>query len=123
MLCNWRESQATEMPKLSTGGRKGLRDSAFAYVDPQGHRRFPIHDESHVRNARSRFNQVIFEDEAARNRARTRLLNIGIGMRRSTSRPNLPASGRCISTPNMTARHDPEAVTRAPMKKAMAPSP
>ena len=63
------------MPKLSTGGRKGLRDSAFAYVDPEGRRRLPIHDESHVRNALSRFNQVVFEDDAARNRARTRLLN------------------------------------------------
>ncbi|MEO8638721.1 MAG: adenylate/guanylate cyclase domain-containing protein [Chloroflexota bacterium] len=63
------------MAKLSSGRRKGLRDSAFAYVDPQGRRRLPINDESHVRNALSRFNQVIFEDEAARNRARTRLLN------------------------------------------------
>jgi class 3 adenylate cyclase len=62
------------MAKLDAGKRKGLRDSAFAYVDPQGRRRLPIHDESHVRNALSRFNQVVFEDEAARNRARTRLL-------------------------------------------------
>ena len=35
----------------------------------------PIHDESHVRNALSRFNQVRFEDDAARERARKRLLN------------------------------------------------
>ena len=63
------------MARLSIGGRKGLRDSAFAYVDPQGRRRLPINDESHVRNALSRFNQVIFEDETARDRARTRLLN------------------------------------------------
>lgn len=63
------------MPRLDAGGRKGLRDTAFAYVDPQGRRRLPINDESHVRNALSRFNQVIFEDEPARNRARTRLLN------------------------------------------------
>jgi class 3 adenylate cyclase len=63
------------MAKLSTRGRKGLQDSAFAYVDPQGRRRLPINDESHVRNALSRFNQVIFEDETARDRARTRLLN------------------------------------------------
>jgi class 3 adenylate cyclase len=34
----------------------------------------PIHDASHVRNALSRFNQVAFEDEAARDRARSRLL-------------------------------------------------
>jgi class 3 adenylate cyclase len=62
------------MAKLSAGKRKGLRDTAFAYVDPQGRRRLPMHDESHVRNALSRFNQVVFEDEAARNRARIRLL-------------------------------------------------
>ena len=62
------------MVKLSAGKRKGLRDSAFAYVDPKGRRRLPIHDESHVRNALSRFNQVVFEDERARSRARTRLL-------------------------------------------------
>lgn len=62
------------MAKLSAGKRKGLRDSAFAYVDPQHRRRLPIHDESHVRNALSRFNQVVFEDETARNQARTRLL-------------------------------------------------
>jgi class 3 adenylate cyclase len=62
------------MAKLDAGKRRTLRDSAFAYVDPKGHRRLPIHDESHVRNALSRFNQVVFEDDAARNRARTRLL-------------------------------------------------
>ena len=63
------------MPKLPARKRKELRDSAFAYVDPQGRRRLPIHDESHVRNALSRFNQVVFEDDTARDRARTRLLN------------------------------------------------
>lgn len=49
--------------------------SAFAYVDSRGRRRLPIHDEAHVRNALARFNQVAFEDETARERARTRLLN------------------------------------------------
>lgn len=62
------------MAKLDAGRRRKLRDSDFAYVDPRGRRRLPIHDESHVRNALSRFNQVIFEDEASRDRARTRLL-------------------------------------------------
>ena len=63
------------MPKLTQRKRSALRDSAFAYVDPKGRRRLPIHDESHVRNALSRFNQVVFEDETARDRARIRLLN------------------------------------------------
>ena len=63
------------MAKLDAGKRRRLRDSDFAYVDPSGRRRLPINDESHVRNALSRFNQVVFETEAARDRARTRLLN------------------------------------------------
>lgn len=62
------------MPPLGSRERAKLPDSAFAYVDSQGQRRLPIHDESHVRNALSRFNQVVFESEAARDRARTRLL-------------------------------------------------
>lgn len=62
------------MAELDARGRKELRDRDFAYVDARGRRRLPIHDESHVRNALARFNQVIFDDEAARDRARTRLL-------------------------------------------------
>jgi class 3 adenylate cyclase len=63
------------MAKLDASKRAGLRDSAFAYIDSRGRRRLPIHDESHVRNALARFTQVAFEDDAARERARTRLLN------------------------------------------------
>ena len=39
------------MPKLSASERANLPDSAFAYIDPLGRRRLPIHDEPHVRNA------------------------------------------------------------------------
>jgi class 3 adenylate cyclase len=63
------------MAKLDASKRAGLRDSAFAYIDSRGRRRLPIHDEAHVRNALARFSQVAFEDDAARERARTRLLN------------------------------------------------
>lgn len=63
------------MPTLSSKQRARLPNSAFAYVDARGQRRLPINDESHVRNALARFNQVAFEDEAARERARRRLLN------------------------------------------------
>ena len=63
------------MPRLSSTKRAGLPDRAFAYIDARGRRRLPIHDAAHVRNALARFNQVIFEDDAARQRARTRLLN------------------------------------------------
>ncbi len=63
------------MPKLDASKRARLPTSAFAYVDSRGRRRLPIHDEAHVRNALARFSQVGFEDDAARERARTRLLN------------------------------------------------
>jgi class 3 adenylate cyclase len=63
------------MTQLSQKKRDELPDRAFAYIDSHGRRRLPINDEAHVRNALSRFNQTAFEDEAARDRARTRLLN------------------------------------------------
>ncbi|HXC79961.1 MAG TPA: adenylate/guanylate cyclase domain-containing protein [Candidatus Acidoferrum sp.] len=62
------------MPQLSQKARQSLPDSAFAYIDSTGRRRLPINDEAHVRNALARFNQTTFEDEAVRDRARTRLL-------------------------------------------------
>jgi class 3 adenylate cyclase len=62
------------MPPLSQKTRDQLPDRAFAYIDSHGRRRLPINDEAHVRNALSRFNQTAFEDEAARDRARMRLL-------------------------------------------------
>jgi class 3 adenylate cyclase len=62
------------MSQLSAKARARLPRTAFAYVDSKGQRRLPIHDERHVRNALARFNQVRFEDDAARERARKRLL-------------------------------------------------
>ncbi len=62
------------MPTLSSTARARLPDSSFAYIDSQGRRRLPINDVSHVRNALARFDQVDFEDDAARERARERLL-------------------------------------------------
>jgi class 3 adenylate cyclase len=59
---------------LSESARARLPDSSFAYIDSKGQRRLPIHDASHVRNALARFEQVAFEDAAARARARQRLL-------------------------------------------------
>jgi class 3 adenylate cyclase len=61
--------------KLSASERAKLPDRAFAYIDAAGRRRLPIHDEAHVRNALARFDRVEFEDDAARERARRRLLN------------------------------------------------
>jgi class 3 adenylate cyclase len=62
------------MARLAAKARAQLPDSAFASIDSRGRRRLPIHDASHVRNALARFSQVAFEDEAARDRARSRLL-------------------------------------------------
>ena len=63
------------MARLKPRKRAGLPDRAFAYVDSRGRRRLPIHDKAHVRNALARFNQVGFESDEARERARTRLLH------------------------------------------------
>src|SRR5581483_3033206 len=62
------------MARLTPSARAKLPDSAFAYIDASGARRLPINDAAHVRAALARFNQVSFEDEAARDRARLRLL-------------------------------------------------
>src|ERR687887_2140734 len=66
------------MPRLSAKERAQLPDSAFAYIDSPGRRRLPIHDAAHVRNALARFGQVAFEDEGARDRARSRLLRAAV---------------------------------------------
>jgi class 3 adenylate cyclase len=60
--------------RLSAKERARLPDSAFAYIDSRGRRRLPIHDPAHVRNALARFSQVAFEDEDARDLARSRVL-------------------------------------------------
>ena len=62
------------MPSLDARARASLRDRDFAYVDSQGRRRLPINDAAHVRNALARFEQVSFEDDASRERAREKLL-------------------------------------------------
>jgi class 3 adenylate cyclase len=62
------------VPPLSAKERAQLPDRAFAYIDSRGRRRLPIHDAPHVRNALARFNQVAFEDDDAKDRARARLL-------------------------------------------------
>jgi class 3 adenylate cyclase len=62
------------MAQLKAADRVRLPDRAFAYIDSTGKRRLPISDAAHVRNALARFNQVRFESEEARERARERLL-------------------------------------------------
>jgi class 3 adenylate cyclase len=85
------------MPDLRQSERAKLPDSAFAYVDSAGKRRLPIHDEAHVRNALARFNRVVFDDDASRDKARSRLLKaakrygiVPIGFVEGQIRPRLP---------------------------------
>lgn len=86
------------MADLGARERAKLPNSAFAYIDPSGRRRLPIHDEAHVRNALARFNQLLFDDEAARDQARTRLLKaakrygiVPVGFIDGQLRPRLPS--------------------------------
>jgi hypothetical protein len=63
------------MADLDTKARDKLRSSQFAYVDSKGGEHLPINDESHVRNAIARFNQTEFESQAAKERARRKILS------------------------------------------------
>jgi hypothetical protein len=62
------------MPELTTRARDRLRSTQFAYVDRKGGEHLPIHDASHVRNAMARWNQTEFESEAAKERARRKIV-------------------------------------------------
>lgn len=62
------------MAELTTEQRDRIRKSDFAYVDDDGEGHLPIQDESHVRNAISRFNQTEFPSKAARERARKKIV-------------------------------------------------
>jgi class 3 adenylate cyclase len=67
------------MATLDAKKRASLPNSAFAYIDSNGNRRLPINDEAHVRNALSRFNQVKFESDEAREKAFRKLLKAATG--------------------------------------------
>ena len=62
------------MAELSTAERNRLKDDQFAYIDKEGERHLPIHDEEHVRNAIARFNQTAFESVEAKEKARRKVL-------------------------------------------------
>lgn len=62
------------MSELDAEDRDDLRKDQFAYVDRDGGEHLPINDETHVRNAIARFNQTDFESEAAKERARKKIL-------------------------------------------------
>lgn len=54
--------------------RDELDDSDFAYIDSDGGRHLPIHDEAHVKAAISRFGQTQFEDDDAKKTAAKKIL-------------------------------------------------
>jgi hypothetical protein len=62
------------MSELETKQRNRMRRSTFAYVDRRGEGHLPLNDESHVRNAVSRFNQTEFESQTAKESARKKIL-------------------------------------------------
>ena len=72
------------MSELDAKDREKLDSDQFAYVDSDGGEHLPINDESHVRNAISRYNQTDFESKAAKERARKKILSAadryGIGV-------------------------------------------
>ena len=62
------------MPELSTKAREDLDRDQFAYVDREGGEHLPIHDESHVRNAISRFSQTDFQSDTAKEEAARKIM-------------------------------------------------
>jgi hypothetical protein len=62
------------MAELDTADRKKLDKRQFAFVDREGAGHLPIHDEEHVRNAISRWNQTDFPSKTAREGARRKIL-------------------------------------------------
>jgi hypothetical protein len=62
------------MAELTTEQRERLKDADFAYVDRDGERHLPIHDEEHVRNAIQRFGRTHFESKAAEHEAAKKIL-------------------------------------------------
>ena len=63
------------MSELTTDKRDRLHDSSFAYIDKAGERHLPINDESHVRNAISRFDQTDFESATAKGKAARKIMS------------------------------------------------
>lgn len=62
------------MAELNAEKRHELKDNDFAYIDKEGNRHLPIEDESHVRNAISRWNQTDFESASAKEEARRKIV-------------------------------------------------
>jgi ribosomal protein L11 len=62
------------MSELSTEQREKLKDRDFAYIDKDGERHLPIHDEEHVRNAIARWSRTDFDRPSDKEAARKTIL-------------------------------------------------
>ena len=100
-------SIAAGMPTLRARERRALPDRAFAYIDREGKRRLPVHDEGHVRAALARFNQVRFENDDTRAEAFKRLLLaarkygiVPIGFMTRQIRPRAESSAKTPKLPS-----------------------
>lgn len=62
------------MGELRSAERKKLKASDVAYIDKDGGRHLPIHDEEHVRNAIARWNQTDFASTTDKEAARKKIL-------------------------------------------------
>jgi hypothetical protein len=62
------------MAELNQKKRDALRKTSFAYVDSKGGEHLPIHDEEHIRNAMSRWNQTHFESPSKKEGARRKIV-------------------------------------------------
>jgi len=63
------------MAELDTQDRNRLQNSSFAWIDKDGERHLPIHDEAHVRSAIARFNQTDFDEPEAKTAAARKILS------------------------------------------------
>lgn len=59
---------------LDAAARRAIPASDYAYISSDGGKHLPIHDAAHVRAALARFNQTHFESDAAKAKARAKIL-------------------------------------------------
>ncbi len=63
------------MADLREKQRKSMPKSVFAYVDKRGEGHLPLNDETHVRNAMSRWNQTSFPSKEVKESARRQIVS------------------------------------------------
>lgn len=63
------------MADLREKQRKSMPKSVFAYVDKRGEGHLPLNDETHVRNAMSRWNQTSFPSKEVKESARRKIVS------------------------------------------------